>query len=545
MKLFTKGLLLVAIPGLFELGLLAILSKSQSNATQAEAWLLHTKNVIIEAGKVRDPILEESIRMRTGIIFGDPNGLDKTDLWERVDKELAQLRELVRDNPEQLDNADKIHEAVQSYRDWTLEEISLLNNKQNAELITLLRDPASGRYIEKIRNLLQSFIDYEQALDVVRQREAERARQFQNIALILSLLGSLLAAAVAAHIFSRDVGGRLAVLTMNAYRLSKLEQLAQQVAGNDEIAALDKVLHQASQRLLQAKEVEGKYRDELEWRTRELTVLNQDLHSQTQDNEMFIYSVSHDLRSPLVNLKGFSKELQQSITELRTLIDASELSVEQQQQIRNILEQDMIVSLNFIGTAVTRSALIIDAMLRLSRVGRVEYQSRQVNVDETVRRVIDAMSSTIRQRQARVQALSLPVCYGDATAVEQIFGNLIGNAVNYLDPGRPGQIEIGVLPAQADHPDLHTYYVKDNGLGIAPRYIAKIFSGFHRIHADLAQGEGVGLALIKRIVLRHGGKIWVESVEGVGSTFYVALPAGLTAPRSSVSAQGEQYYASN
>jgi len=524
MKLFTKGLLLVAIPGLFELGLLAILYKSQSNATQAEAWLLHTKDVIIEAARVREPILKQSARMRTGIVFGDSTGLDKTDLWDRVDHELAQLRALVNDNAQQLDNVEKIRQAVQNYRAWTVQEIALINANEHDTLVELLRKPAAAQYINAIQDLLTQFIGIEQAMDTQRQKQAEQARQFQNIALLLALLGSVLAAALAAHIFSRDLGGRLAVLTANAYRLSKREKLALQVGGGDEISQLDKVLHEASLRLQEAEQVERSYREELEWRARQLTTLNEDLRRHTQDNEMFIYSVSHDLRSPLVNLQGFSKELHHSIGDLNAVVTASQLNEEEKKKIRNIIEDDAEVSLHFIRTAVSRSALIIDAMLRLSRAGRVEYRSQIINVDEAVQRVIDAMSSTIRERQAVVTALPLPSCYGDATAIEQVFGNLIGNAVNYLDPKRKGMVEIGVLAAVSAEPDFRTYYVKDNGLGIPASYLGKMFSAFQRMHADVAQGEGVGLALIKRIVLRHGGRIWVESVEGVGTTFFIALP---------------------
>ncbi len=542
MKLFNKGLLLVAIPGLFELLLLGILYKSQQNATQAEAWALHTKDVIIQAAEVREPILLQSARLRAAIIFNDATGLDKTDLWESVTREIAELRALVSDNPKQLDKLEKIRLAVDDYHVWTDAQSALLAAGKREELVARMRDPTSGRRVTAIQKLLVDFIANEEALDVIRSAQVERARYFQSIALIVALIGSVLAAAVAARIFSRDVGGRLAVLTGNARQLTKLGKLAQAVGGNDEITELDKVLHQTSERLHQAEATERLHREELEQRARELTMLNEDLQRQTQDNEMFIYSVSHDLRSPLVNLQGFSKELHHSIRDLHDTVAASQLNDKDKQRIHDIIEEDVEVSLKFIRTAVTRSASIIDAMLRLSRIGRVEYQAQDTNVDEIVQRVIDAMSSTIRERQAVVLAKAMPPCHGDPTAVEQVFGNLIGNAVNYLDPKRPGTIEIGVLPADPGQPNFRTYYVKDNGLGIPANYLGKMFSAFHRLHADVAQGEGVGLALIKRIVLRHGGKIWVESTEGVGTTFYTSLPVRSIDRAASLTAQGESSY---
>ena len=540
MKLFKKGLLLVAIPGLFELGLLGVLYKSQENATQAEMWALHTKDVIIQAGEVREPVLLQSARLRAAIILNDANGLERTDLWESIDKEVNELRAFVIDNPPQLHAVDQISESVKEYRTWTDKQIELLKSDRRDQLVAELRDPKALRLIQVIQRQLVDFIKIEEALDDVRQQRVVEARRLQNIALWVALLGSILAAAIAAKIFSKDVGGRLAVLTGNARQLSEGGTLATAVGGSDEITELDRVLHETHTRLKQAEENARTYREQLERHAGELALVNEDLQRQTQDNEMFIYSVSHDLRSPLVNLQGFSKELHHSIREMHETISGSNLNDSDKQRIHDLIEEDVEVSLKFIRTAVSRSASIIDSMLRLSRVGRVEYQSQMTDVNDIVGRVIDAMSSTIRQHDAVVLSQPLPACYGDPTAIEQIFGNLIGNAVNYLDPKRPGTVEIGVLPSDPGQPDFRTYYVKDNGLGIPADYLGKMFSAFNRLHADVAQGEGVGLALIKRIVMRHGGKIWVESTEGAGTTFYTSLPVKPADRPASQLAQGEQ-----
>ena len=105
-----------------------------------------------------------------------------------------------------------------------------------------------------------------------------------------------------------------------------------------------------------------------------------------------------------------------------------------------------------------------------------------------------------------------------------MFANLIGNALNYLDPTRPWKVAVGVRPSAAPGAPV-TYWVRDNGLGIAEPHQAKLFVAFQRLHGEVAPGEGIGLALTRRIVERHGGKIWVESREGVGSTFLLTLPA--------------------
>jgi signal transduction histidine kinase len=166
--------------------------------------------------------------------------------------------------------------------------------------------------------------------------------------------------------------------------------------------------------------------------------------------------------------------------------------------------------------------------LRVSRAGRLEYQWQRVSVARTVARVVETLRATIAERGVSISVGELPPAWGDPTAIEQIFGNLLGNAVNYLDPGRPGRIEIGATDAPAALADararMRTYYVKDNGLGIPAACMPKMFSAFQRLRGDRAKGEGIGLALVRRITERHGGRAWVESMEGVGSTFFVMLP---------------------
>src|SRR5262249_13598718 len=162
--------------------------------------------------------------------------------------------------------------------------------------------------------------------------------------------------------------------------------------------------------------------------------------------EMFVYSVSHDLRSPLVNLQGFSKELSAAAGSLRTLIDSSSMAADARRQALALVDDDMDDSIRFVQTAVTRLSRIIDGLLRLSRSGRVEYQRQEVNTDAIVTRILEAMSATIAERNAAVRMTRLPPVWGDSAAVEQIFANLIGNALNYLDPKRPGLVEVGCLP---------------------------------------------------------------------------------------------------
>ncbi|HEX3997938.1 MAG TPA: response regulator [Pirellulales bacterium] len=281
-------------------------------------------------------------------------------------------------------------------------------------------------------------------------------------------------------------------------------------------------------------EAKAKLNDELELRvklrTAELAAANHDLAAKSRENEMFVYSVSHDLRSPLVNLQGFSNELNSSCGEFRQILAEPELPANLRLRCLSLLDGEMAEALRFIQTAVKRLSTNIDSLLRLSRVGRVEFQCQAVDVQSVVERIVIAMNDTIRRRGAEVLVSHLPPVWGDPAAIEQIFANLIGNAVNYLSPDRPGRLEIGLHakseksanPAQTG---MQTYFVRDNGMGIPASYANKVFQIFQRMHPTLAQGEGIGLALTRRVVERHGGRIWFESAEAVGTTFFVSLSA--------------------
>lgn len=292
----------------------------------------------------------------------------------------------------------------------------------------------------------------------------------------------------------------------------------------------------------ESKRVETEIRElneQLEQRVVERTVAleesNRDLSQKNQENEMFVYSVSHDLRSPLVNLQGFSKELAVVCDELRVLVAENPLPVEAKQRALTLLDSDMLDSIRFIQSAVLRLSNIIDSLLRLSRAGKIEYRRQDVDMQGTVARIVEAMGNTSSDRGAALLVHDLPSACGDPAALEQVFANLIGNALNYLDPCRAGQIEIGVLDSldaqtEGAAPDTITFYVKDNGVGISESQYPKVFQALQRLHPHMAKGEGMGLTMARRIVERHGGHIWFESTVGAGTTFFVSLP---TAPARS------------
>jgi PAS domain S-box-containing protein len=259
-------------------------------------------------------------------------------------------------------------------------------------------------------------------------------------------------------------------------------------------------------------------------RTAELAERNLQLAQKNEENEMFVYSVSHDLRSPLVNLEGFSDELSLTCKDLSRLMADDRLPADVRARAAELIDTGIGEAVGYIRAAVGRLSRIIDALLRLSRAGRVEYQMQALDVGAIVRRVAGALHGTTTATGAEVVVRDLSPAWGDPTAVDQVFANLVGNALTYLDPNRPGRVEVGSQDEGAE-PGRHTYYVRDNGLGIPAAYQPKLFQVFQRLHVEKAPGEGIGLAIVRRIVERLGGKIWVESVPDQGTTFFFTLPA--------------------
>jgi signal transduction histidine kinase len=524
MRLTTKGLLLIAIPALFELALLSGLVKAQADATQAERWAIHSEEVLRQTTAILDPVLGESVALRGAVLANDARFSTPVTVWMDVDRRIDQLAELVADNPAQVERVVQVRQAVQAYRQWSDRIQDMLHSGRRRDVLARFRDLAPSDVLDRFRQQLAAFQAEERRLDTLRSNAADAARERQQTLVVAAVFGSLLFVALAVWLFTRGVRGRLAVLADNAGRLAGNEPLAPIGPGRDEIARLDLTLHETSRRLLEAERIQARFRADLARRTGELARINETLRQQTQENEMFIYSVSHDLRAPLVNLQGFSKELIRSCDELRAAVRESSLAAETRQRIERVVDEDIGEALHYLQTAVLRASHIIDALLRLSRVGRVEYRQQKVEVRDIVPRVVDAMQGSIRARRAHVSVDELPAVWGDATALEQVFANLIGNAVNYLDPSREGRIEIGTTPAPPGVHSLRIFYVRDNGLGIPAVALPRLFNAFQRLHGNVAAGEGIGLALVRRVVERHGGRVWAESREGVGTTFYLSLP---------------------
>ncbi len=251
-------------------------------------------------------------------------------------------------------------------------------------------------------------------------------------------------------------------------------------------------------------------------RVSELQVANEEI-------QRFAYIVSHDLRAPLVNVMGFTSELDAVRGDIASFLTDAEEAAPQlvTNERRAAIETDLPEALSFIRTSTAKMDRLINAILKLSREGRRVLTPQKIDVREMVEAQSKSLSQQLAAAEAEVEiGPDLPDVVSDRLAVEQIFGNLIENATKYLKPGRAGRIEV-VGRTQGGYV---RYEIKDNGRGIESKDFERIFELFRRSGEQDKPGEGIGLAYVRNLARRLGGNVSVQSEYGTGSTFIVVLP---------------------
>ncbi len=250
-----------------------------------------------------------------------------------------------------------------------------------------------------------------------------------------------------------------------------------------------------------------------------------ELEARNEELRRFTYVASHNLRAPLVNLQGFAAELRSAFEIVGSTMDLAlpYLTEEQQQAIVTALRENVPEALDFIDSSTAQMACLINALLKLSRLSHRTLKLERIDMSELTRTVLQALSHQIEKRQVRVIVGPLPEIIADRGSMRQIMDSLLSNAVLYLAPDRPGEIEI---TAESNR-DETVFHIRDNGCGIAEGDMDKVFTPFRRVGRPEVPGEGMGLIYAQALVHRHGGRIWCESKLGEGTTFTFALPSYL------------------
>ncbi len=301
-----------------------------------------------------------------------------------------------------------------------------------------------------------------------------------------------------------DVSLLMGIAPLIGVRISNAELLESQQRQRHEILTLEMAMEELSV----AKEESEQYASEL-------AEINEEMKN-------FTYIVSHDLRAPLVNIKGFSAELTCSMKEVDAALKGclDQMDQNESRELLLVLDEDIPEALEFINSSVQRMDALINAILQLSRIGRRELKAEPVDSGPLVGKILKSLGHQLENRRTEVVIGDLPEVSADAVALEQLLGNLIDNAVKYFDPAREGRLHIW-----ADSKESETvFHVRDNGRGIVAEDQEKIFALFRRSGKQDVQGEGMGLAYVKTLVRRLGGRIWCESQFGEGSTFSFSIP---------------------
>jgi signal transduction histidine kinase len=279
------------------------------------------------------------------------------------------------------------------------------------------------------------------------------------------------------------------------------------VFGSDEEAWLQQYAAMVSTGLERVRLVEAlaKTNSQLEAKVQEVTERTQQLEAANRELEAFSYTISHDLRAPLRAISGFTAILLEE--------HADAMPAEARGYLKRVKDSG------------DHMGHLVDDLLAFSRFGRQAVRTQRVSIRGIVDRALEQLAPALNGRQVEVVIDELPDAEGDAALLEQVFVNLLSNAFKYSRPREHARVEVGVLESSTT--DGPTYFIRDNGAGFDMEYAGKLFGVFQRLHrTEDFEGTGVGLAIVQRIVERHGGRIWAEAKVDAGATFYFTLKGG-------------------
>ncbi len=242
-----------------------------------------------------------------------------------------------------------------------------------------------------------------------------------------------------------------------------------------------------------------------------------DLIAANEEVQRFAYIVSHDLRAPLVNIMGFTSELEQAAGTLGRSLEVAAAPAE----LRQAVQEDIPEALRFIKSSTSKMDRLINAILKLSREGRRVLVPEPLDMAGMLATMTESVQHQATKKDAVIQIGETPGMVADRLAVDQVFSNVVDNALKYLKPGRPGVVRIdGQIEGS-----MVRYDISDNGRGIAERDYERVFELFRRAGDQSVPGEGIGLAHVRALVRRLGGAITCRSTLNVGTTFTILLPA--------------------
>lgn len=445
----------------------------------------HTYEVELSIAETRR-LIEQGETTRRGFLLS-PTTASFLDAYNETAAALPRatkrLRQLTYDNPRQQVHLRTLEQHLRELLALRAESMELIVSGNVAEATERFREELSSVRLRRIRAVFDMMAREERSL--LRTRDAQQERSISLFYTVLVVAGLLLGAVAIAAL--------LVVVRYTGDLAQSREQL-QQLNESLEAIVVD--------------------------RTSDLSRANDEI-------QRFAYIVSHDLRSPLVNVMGFTAELEAATATLRDLVARAEEDAPEilSDDARLAAQEDLPEAIGFIRTSTQKMDRLINAILALSRQGRRVLAPEPLDLMRMVGQIRDSMAHRLDETGASIHVLgTLPPLVSDRIAIEQILSNLIENAVKYRHPDRA--VEVQVRGAAAS--DRVWIEVSDNGRGIDPRDHERVFDLFRRSGTQDQPGEGIGLAHVRALAYRLGGTITLRSALGEGATFRLSLPPTLS-----------------
>lgn len=478
--LFSAGLLVLTV---ISAGSVYLVNKARDDSK----WVIHT----IEAENQINALLLEIRRAESAargylLTQGADFKADHEKAVAAIIPALDKLTRLTRDNPDQRGNIEKLSAAIEIRLGQFKQELDFIGQNRPDKAIAQVREAASTDTTAEISKVAVFMIQEEERLFRLRSANSDRS---QTLAASMTGIGS----------------GLVVLLTLISIWLVRRSVLA---------------------------------RDEAETRLRDAyanleTVVDDrtaDLREANNEIQRFAYIVSHDLRSPLVNIMGFTSELEELSGDIFRRIGGlthvpadgppladGEVTLEGPDKQ---LSTDFSEALGFIKSSIAKMDRLISAILNLTREGRREFVPEKIDTRELIEAIVSTLAHQSAEAQAEIHVAPLPDLVSDRLALEQIFSNLIDNAIKYLKAGAPGEIRIRGRTKLG----YAIFEISDNGRGIDPKDHQRIFDLFRRAGTQDKPGQGIGLAHVRALVRRLGGTMSVSSELNTGSTFTITLP---------------------
>jgi signal transduction histidine kinase len=462
-----------------------------NRAREDNAWVVHTVEVENQISTLQLRIRTAESTARSYLLTEEPRFLDEhqaaaANILPDIEKLISQTS----DNPVQVENLSQLLAPVKARLDEFEKAVGFAKRHDTAGGIEMLRTSDSSETLQRINDIANRMREEEDRLFALRTQTADRTEQLASIVTV--------------------VGSGLVVL----------------------LAGISIVLVRHSTRA--RDEAEAQLRDNnlnLEATVDERTA---DLREANNEIQRFAYIVSHDLRSPLVNIMGFTSELEelrtdifQRIAVLQPAATSSPSPSGAEDNVDTTLDakdrqllSDFSEALEFIKSSIAKMDRLISAILNLTREGRREFEPVEIDMRELIEAIVTTVAHQASEAQAQIRIEPLPEITSDRLAVEQIFSNLIDNALKYLKPAVPGDISVRGRTKLG----YVIFDIADNGRGIDPKDHQRIFDLFRRAGLQDKPGQGIGLAHVRALVRRLGGTMSVVSELDQGSTFTVTLP---------------------